>query len=104
MQGEALGCVALHSSHSVFKRLIHGYCFQILLRVAVQNQIDVLQRSVIDQPIKLRSLIHIVCHFVLHRCAVDGDQCSVCLTAEKMGEFPDRSKPNEAEFIRLSSI
>ena len=61
-------------SHSVFKRLIHGYCFQIFLWITIQNQIGVLQRSVVDQPIKLRSLIHIVCHFILHGGAVDGEQ------------------------------
>ena len=75
--GKALGCVALHSSHSVFKRLIHGYCFQILLRVAVQNQISVLQRSVVDQPIKLRSLIHIVRYLIFNRNGINSNHGAV---------------------------
>lgn len=39
--------------HSILKRLIHSYSFQILLRITVQNQIGIFQRSVIDQPIQL---------------------------------------------------
>lgn len=77
MQDKVLGCAVLHSSHSVFKRLIHGYCFQILLWVAVQNQIGVLQRSVVDKQIKLRSLIHIVRYLILNRNGINSNHGAV---------------------------
>lgn len=57
--------------------LVFGHGFQILLRVIVEDQIGVFQRHIVDQPVQLRSLLHIVGSLVFHGNAVDGNHGAV---------------------------
>ena len=54
-----------------------GYVFQIFLRVAIQNQIRIAQRVIIDKIIQLRPLCHGHIQCILDPGAVDGNFSSI---------------------------
>ena len=56
---------------------ILGYRFQIQFWIAVENQIGIGQRVVVDEIIQFRALVHIVGYFVLHGDGVDGANAPV---------------------------
>ena len=74
-QGSALG--ALPFAYSVFVGLIFRDGVQIRLNVAIQNEVCISQRVVVDEVIQLRPLEAVVRHLVLHGGAVDGANAPV---------------------------
>ena len=56
------------------QRPIFRNSFQIRFRIAVQYQICIRNRVVINQIIQLRPLIHIPSYFILHSGAIYGAQ------------------------------
>ena len=65
------------SVHSVFVGLIFRDGVQIRLNVAIQNEVCISQRVVVDEVIQLRPLEAVVRHLVLHGGAVDGNHAAV---------------------------
>ena len=63
--------------YSVFVGLILRDGVQIRLNVAVQNEVCISQRVVVDEVVQLRPLIKIIRHFVFHGGAVDGGHAAV---------------------------
>ena len=45
----------------------------ILLDVSVEDELGIFQRSVINQPVQFRTLIHVVGEFVFYGVGVYGD-------------------------------
>ena len=62
---------------SVFVGLILRDGVQIRLNVAVQNEVCIGRRGVVDEVVRLRPLIKIIRRFVFHGGAVDGDHAAV---------------------------
>ena len=52
---------------------------QVFLQAAAEDELDVLQRFVAEQPIQFRTLKHIPGIFILYGDAVDGDNCAVVI-------------------------
>ena len=52
---------------------------QVFLQAAAEDELDVLQRFVAEQPIQFRTLKHIPGIFILYGDAVDGDNCGVVI-------------------------
>ena len=63
--------------YSVFVGLILRDGVQIRLNVAVQNEVCISQRVVVDEIVQLRPLEEVVRHLVLHGGAVDGANAHV---------------------------
>ena len=62
---------------SVFIGLVLRDGVQIRLDVAVQNEVCIGRRGVVDEVVRLRPLIKIIRRFVFHGGAVDGDHAAV---------------------------
>ena len=69
-------CSAIH-------RPVVCHILEVRLGIAVQDQIHIGQRIVIDQIVELRPFIHIVRVFVFHGSAVDRDYASVNATVNR---------------------
>jgi hypothetical protein len=57
--------------------MVLRYPLQISFHVAVQDEIGILQRRVVYQPVKLRALVHILGVLVLYGDGVNGEHGSV---------------------------
>ena len=66
--------MAISSIHSDFYPMASSRIFQIPLRVAVQNQIGLAQRVVVDEVIQFRLLRHGHIQRILNPGAVDGSK------------------------------
>ena len=53
--------------------MVPGYVFQVFLRLAIQNQIRISQRVIIDEIVQLRPLRHGHIQHILNPGAVDRD-------------------------------
>ena len=53
------------------------YILQILLRVAIENQVGVTYRIIVNQVVQCRPLIHIVCDFILNSDAVNRNHAAI---------------------------
>ena len=53
------------------------YIFQVFLRVAIQNQIGIAQRIVVDEVVQFRPLRHGHVQFILDPSAVNGDHSPI---------------------------
>ena len=62
--------------HSV-KPLILYHSLQIPLRIPVQYQLRTFQRRIVDQPVQLTPLIHIIRPLVLHSNRINRDHCPI---------------------------
>ena len=54
-----------------------GYGFQVFLRIAIQNQIRIAQRIVVDEVVQFRPLRHGHVQFILDPGAVNGDHSPI---------------------------
>ena len=59
------------------QRFIVRYIFQIFLRVAVENQVGVTHRIIVNQVVQCRTLIHIVCVLILNSGAVNRNHAAI---------------------------
>ena len=57
--------------------MVPGCIFQVFLRVAVQNQIRIAQRIVVDEVVQFRPLRHGHAQFILDPSAVNGDHSPI---------------------------
>ena len=65
--------MVLSSIHLDFQPVAPSYIFQIFLRIAIQNQIRVAQRIIVDEVIQFRPLRHGHVQCILDPGAVDGN-------------------------------
>jgi len=52
--------------------------FAIFLNAAVQYKINIFQRLVVDEPVRLGAVKAVVCYFILHGNSIDRNQTAVC--------------------------
>ena len=57
--------------------MILRYSFQILPKIPVQQQVYIVHRRIINQPLQLAALIHIPCNLGFYQGAVNGDHASI---------------------------
>ena len=65
--------MVLSSIHLDFQPVAPSYIFQIFLRIAIQNQIRVAQRIIVDEVIQFRPLRHGHVQCILDPGAVNGN-------------------------------
>lgn len=70
-----------HGQHRFFQFLNGLYTVTVFRYfsgwIAVQNQISIFQRCVVDQSVQFRPLIHIVSNFIFHGDSVNGNSCPI---------------------------
>ena len=62
---------------SVFERLIFRYVSQVCLGIAIQDQVSISDRVVINQIIQFRPLVHIACDLVFDLNYIDSNHGTV---------------------------
>ena len=62
--------------------MVPGHILQIFLRVAVQAQIGIVQRVIVDEIIQLRPLRHGHIQHILDPGAIDGNFSSILLRSD----------------------
>ena len=53
--------------------MILRYSSQILTKIPVQQQVYIVHRRIINQPLQLAALVHIPCNLRFYQSAVNGD-------------------------------
>ena len=57
--------------------MILRYSSQILPKIPVQQQVYIVHRRIINQPLQLAALVHIPCNLRFYQSAVNGDHADV---------------------------